>query len=120
MQVAEPLKNMATRYEELRKSHAEFAAKLERERDAAYSTYMQSLYICLRLIAMAAALKRAKGQYDGSCQEVESRRKKIESSFDMRYLTMICKSCSLTDNSKASRRRKTPTSNRYWICIMLR
>ncbi|MCJ1396286.1 hypothetical protein MMC18_009175 [Xylographa bjoerkii] len=66
IQVAEPLKNIATRYEELRKSHAEFAAKLERERDAAYS-----------------ALKRAKGQYDGSCQEVESRRKKIESSFDM-------------------------------------
>ncbi|MCJ1432642.1 hypothetical protein MMC27_001999 [Xylographa pallens] len=66
MQVSEPLKNIATRYEELRKSHAEFAAKLERERDAAYT-----------------ALKRTKGQYDGSCQEVESRRKKIESSFDM-------------------------------------
>ncbi|MCJ1386183.1 hypothetical protein MMC17_009309 [Xylographa soralifera] len=66
MQVSEPLKNIATRYEELRKSHVEFAAKLERERDAAYT-----------------ALKRTKGQYDGSCQEVESRRKKIESSFDM-------------------------------------
>ena len=43
----------------------EYAAKLEKERDAAYTT-----------------LKRSKGQYDGACQEVESRRKKIESSFD--------------------------------------
>ena len=27
-------------------------------------------------------LKKTKGRYDGSCQEVESRRKKTESSFD--------------------------------------
>ncbi|MCJ1476964.1 hypothetical protein MMC13_005634 [Lambiella insularis] len=65
LQVSEPLKNIGTQYEELRKSHAEFSAKLERERDTAY-----------------AALKKTKAQYDGSCQEVESRRKKIESSFD--------------------------------------
>lgn len=64
-QIAEPLKNLATRYEEIRKSHVEFAAKLEKERDTAYGD-----------------LKKTKGRYDGACQEVESRRKKIDSSFD--------------------------------------
>ena len=64
-QVADPLKNIATRYEELRKSHAEYAAKLERERDSSYSD-----------------LRKSKGRYDGACQEVENRRKKTESSFD--------------------------------------
>ena len=63
--MAEPIKNVSIRFEEVRKSHVEYAAKLEKERDAAYTT-----------------LKRSKGQYDGACQEVESRRKKIESSFD--------------------------------------
>ncbi|KAL8720552.1 MAG: hypothetical protein Q9225_002598 [Loekoesia sp. 1 TL-2023] len=65
LQVADPLKNLAVRYEELRKSHAEYAAKLERERDSSYSE-----------------LKKTKGRYDGACQEVENRRKKTESSFD--------------------------------------
>lgn len=65
LQVADPLKNLAARYEELRKSHAEYAAKLERERDLSYSE-----------------LKKTKGRYDGACQEVENRRKKTESSFD--------------------------------------
>ncbi|MCJ1313503.1 hypothetical protein MMC25_007182 [Agyrium rufum] len=64
-QIAEPLKSAATRYEELRKSHADYAAKLEKERDSSYAT-----------------LKREKGRYDGVCQEVESKRKKIESSYD--------------------------------------
>ena len=64
-QIAEPIKNVSLRFEEVRKSHVEYATKLEKERDAAYTT-----------------LKRSKGQYDGVCQEVESRRKKIESSFD--------------------------------------
>ena len=64
-QVAEPLKNLAARYEEIRKSHADYAAKLERERDLSY-----------------ADLKKQKGRYDGACQEVENRRKKTESSFD--------------------------------------
>ena len=41
------------------------------------------------LIAFLATLKRSKGQYDGACQEVESRRKKIESSFDSRYAALI-------------------------------
>lgn len=63
--VAEPLKQAATQYEEIRKCHVEFHAKLEKERDASYGD-----------------LKKAKGKYDGSCQEVESRRKKMESSFD--------------------------------------
>lgn len=65
LQIADPLKNLAVSYEELRKSHAEYAAKLERERDASYGD-----------------LKKTKGRYDGACQEVENRRKKTESSFD--------------------------------------
>lgn len=65
LQIAEPLKTIATRYEELRKSHAEYAGKLERERDASYGD-----------------LRKQKGRYDGACQEVENRRKKTESAFD--------------------------------------
>ncbi|KAH1427506.1 hypothetical protein KXX32_005708 [Aspergillus fumigatus] len=64
-QVAEPLKQAAAQYEELRKCHVDFHAKLEKERDSSYSE-----------------LKKAKGKYDGACQEVEARRKKMESSFD--------------------------------------
>lgn len=63
--LAEPLKNLAIRYEDLRKQHAEYATKLEKERDGTYSD-----------------LKKVKGKYDGVCQEVEHKRKKIESSFD--------------------------------------
>ena len=65
LQVADPLRSVATRLEELRKSHADYASKLERERDSAYGD-----------------LKKTKGRYDGTCQEVENRRKKTESSFD--------------------------------------
>ncbi len=65
LQIADPLRNAATRFEELRKSHADYASKVERERDSAYSD-----------------LKKIKGRYDGTCQEVENRRKKTESSFD--------------------------------------
>lgn len=65
LQIADPLRNVAARFEELRKSHADYAAKLERERDNAY-----------------VDLKKTKGRYDGACQEVENRRKKTESSFD--------------------------------------
>ncbi|KAL9128997.1 MAG: hypothetical protein Q9217_002431 [Psora testacea] len=65
LQIADPLKTLAARYEELRKSHAEYAARLERERDISYGD-----------------LKKTKGRYDGACQEVENRRKKAESSFD--------------------------------------
>lgn len=64
-QVAEPLKHLATRFEELRKRHAEYAEKLERERDASYSD-----------------LRKMKGKYDAACQEVENRRKKADSAFD--------------------------------------
>ncbi|KAK3722519.1 Protein BZZ1 [Vermiconidia calcicola] len=63
--LAEPLRNLAARYEDLRKQHAEYAAKLEKERDGAYTD-----------------LKKSKGKYDSVCQEVENRRKKTESSFD--------------------------------------
>lgn len=65
VQVAEPLKQLATQYDELRKCHVDFHAKLEKERDASYSD-----------------LKKMKGKYDGACQEVENRRKKMESSFE--------------------------------------
>ena len=36
LQVADPIKTVASRYEELRKSHVEFAGKLEKERDNSY------------------------------------------------------------------------------------
>ena len=38
LQVADPLKAIGVRYEELRKSHADYAVKLEKERDAAFGT----------------------------------------------------------------------------------
>lgn len=63
--LATPLQNLQNRYEDLRKSHADYAAKLEKERDGSY-----------------AELKKTKGKYDSVCQEVENRRKKTESSFD--------------------------------------
>lgn len=63
--IADPLKIIATRYEELRKRHEEYAAKLERERDGTYGD-----------------LRKMKGKYDATCQEVENKRKKTESSFD--------------------------------------
>lgn len=63
--VAEPLKYLAVRFEELRKRHAEYAEKLEKERDSSY-----------------ADLRKVKAKYDAACQEVESKRKKTESAFD--------------------------------------
>jgi formin-binding protein 1 len=63
--LAEPLKVLGARYEEIRKRHIDYAEKLEKERDTAYSD-----------------LKKTKGKYDASCQEVENRRKKAESAFD--------------------------------------
>ncbi|KAI6826290.1 hypothetical protein KC340_g10336 [Hortaea werneckii] len=63
--LAQPLQNLQNRYEDLRKHHADYAAKLEKERDGCY-----------------ADLKKTKGKYDSVCQEVENKRKKIESSFD--------------------------------------
>lgn len=63
--LADPLKNLAARYEELRKYHVEYAGKLEKERDSTYGD-----------------LRKMKGKYDSVCQEVENRRKKIDGSFD--------------------------------------
>ncbi len=63
--VADPLKYYATKFEELRKRHADCAVKLEAERDSSY-----------------ADLRKVKTKYDAVCQEVESKRKKTESSFD--------------------------------------
>lgn len=63
--LADPVKHLQTRYEDLRKAHADYAGKLEKERDSAY-----------------AELRKQKGKYDSVCQEVENKRKKTESSFD--------------------------------------
>lgn len=63
--IAEPLKQVAAKYEELRKSHVEYFGKLEKEREAALND-----------------LKKVKGKYDSVCQEVENRRKKTESAYD--------------------------------------
>jgi hypothetical protein len=63
--LADPLKTLAGRYEELRKYHANYAAKLEKERDNTYGD-----------------LRKMKGKYDSVCQEVENRRKKSDSAFD--------------------------------------
>ncbi|KPM34951.1 hypothetical protein AK830_g11622 [Neonectria ditissima] len=64
-QVAEPLKFFGSRCEDLRKRHAEYAEKLEREREASY-----------------ADLRKIKSKYDAVCQEVEAKRKKSESHYD--------------------------------------
>ncbi|ETS82275.1 hypothetical protein PFICI_07277 [Pestalotiopsis fici W106-1] len=63
--VADPLKFFGSKFEELRKRHVEYADNLEVERDSSYAT-----------------LKKTKGKYDQACQELESKRKKTESSFD--------------------------------------
>ena len=63
--LAEPLKALSARYEEIRKRHAECAVKLEKEKDAS-----------------SAELRKVKGSYDGVCQEVEVRRKKVETTSD--------------------------------------
>jgi formin-binding protein 1 len=57
--VADQLRGLATRYEELRKAHVDFAGKLEKERDSSYSD-----------------LRKMKGKYDSVCQEVENKRKR--------------------------------------------
>lgn len=64
-QLADPLKTLGARFEELRKLHGDFAAKLEKERDSQYTE-----------------LRKQKGKYDSVCQEVESRRKKLDGAFD--------------------------------------
>ena len=64
-QVAGPLEYSQKRFDDLRKSHAEYQTKLVKERDSSYGD-----------------LKKLKGRYDGACQEVENRRKKTESSMD--------------------------------------
>lgn len=64
-QVAEPLRYLSTRFEELRKRHAEYADKLEKERESTY-----------------ADLVKTKGKYDAVCATVEKQRKKTEHSFD--------------------------------------
>jgi hypothetical protein len=75
--VAEPLRAVAARYEELRKAHVDFGTKLEKERDSSY-----------------ADLRKMKGKYDSVCQEVENKRKrndgapKAQSAFQMQVTEM--------------------------------
>ncbi|KAF8429220.1 hypothetical protein EV426DRAFT_673363, partial [Tirmania nivea] len=64
-QVAEPLKDISTKYEDFRKRHEALAVKLQQERDSVYSD-----------------LKKAKEKYDMQCKEVESARVKVEKSYD--------------------------------------
>jgi len=64
-QVAKALEVYRARYEDLRKSHADYQTRLLKERDSSYSE-----------------LKKTKTKYDSICQEVENRRRKTESSFD--------------------------------------
>lgn len=64
-QVATPMEYTQRRLEELRKSHADYQNKLIKERDSTYGD-----------------LKKLKTKYDAVCQEVENKRKKIDSAFD--------------------------------------
>lgn len=64
-QVADPLKDISTRYEDFRKRHEALALKLQQERDSAYSE-----------------LKKTKEKYDAQCKEVEAARVKVEKSYD--------------------------------------
>lgn len=65
IQVVKGLEAYRARFEEQRKSHADYQARLQKEHDSSYSD-----------------LKKTKTKYDSICQEVENRRKKTESSFD--------------------------------------
>jgi hypothetical protein len=60
--LADPLKALANRYEELRKLHSDYNGKLEKERDGSYGD-----------------LRKMKGKYDSVCQDVENKRKKMDS-----------------------------------------
>lgn len=64
--VAVPLNYNQKKLEDLRNSHAEYQNKLLKERDSSYGD-----------------LKKMKAKYDSVCAEVESRRKKQDSAFDM-------------------------------------
>ncbi|TQS38720.1 hypothetical protein Golomagni_00769 [Golovinomyces magnicellulatus] len=64
-ELADPLRILGSRFEDLRKRHAEHSNKLESEMDSAYND-----------------LRKVRSKYDSSCQEVETKRKKTESSFD--------------------------------------
>ncbi len=64
VRVAQPLQTLLARFDELRRRHVECAEKLEKERDGSY-----------------AELRKNKAKYDAVCAEVESKRKKTESSF---------------------------------------
>ncbi|KAG0633344.1 hypothetical protein HOY80DRAFT_992138 [Tuber brumale] len=63
--VCDSLKSIATRYEDYRKRHESFAAKLLAERDSVYSD-----------------LKKSKDSYDATCRVLEEKRAKIDKSYD--------------------------------------
>ncbi|KAJ2975440.1 hypothetical protein NQ176_g5518 [Zarea fungicola] len=64
-QVADPLKYFGGRFEEMRKRHSDYADGLTAERDASYDH-----------------LRKIKNKYDTTCQELEAKRKKSETSYD--------------------------------------
>jgi hypothetical protein len=57
--LADPLKSLSNKYEDLRKAHVEYNTRLEKERDSSI-----------------ADLRKMKSKYDSSCQEVENKRKR--------------------------------------------
>lgn len=63
--VCDSLKSIATRYEDYRKRHESFAAKLLAESDSVYSD-----------------LKKSKDSYDATCRVVEEKRAKVDKSYD--------------------------------------
>jgi len=65
-QVADPIRNLQVRCDELRKKHVDFADKLEEERDKVYKD-----------------LKETKKAYDARCETLESKRSKKERAYDV-------------------------------------
>jgi formin-binding protein 1 len=64
-QVADPIRNLQVRCDDLRKKHVDFAEQLEEERDKVYKD-----------------LKECKKAYDARCETLENRRSKKERAYD--------------------------------------
>ncbi|KAI5850302.1 hypothetical protein DFP73DRAFT_227368 [Morchella snyderi] len=64
-QISDPLKAIATRYEEYRKLYNTLNMKVMADRDSVYSE-----------------LKKSKGSYDAECKQVEDKRAKVDKAYD--------------------------------------